>query len=135
MKRVIDSCVVLKWLLCDRPEEAHVASAFEILHRVQEGVDEVIQPVHWCAEVLSVTTRLEPDLVDSAVDLLDLLAFNVASDWAVYRRAAALSVQLNHHLFDTLYHAVAFEYNAEFVTADRKYFEKARGLGAIRLLG
>jgi predicted nucleic acid-binding protein len=135
MKRVFDSCVILKWFLNDRPEEADVVAAMDLFHRVQGGEDEIIQPAHWRAEVLSVLARTEPRLVDSAVDLLDFLAPGVADDWTVYRRAAALSVQLNHHLFDTLYHAVALENDAELITADRKYFNKARGLGSITLLG
>ena len=53
---------------------------------------------------------------------------------AAYRRAAEISTALNHHLFDTLYHAVALEEGATLVTADEAYFTKAKGLGAIERL-
>jgi predicted nucleic acid-binding protein len=53
---------------------------------------------------------------------------------SVLRRAADLSISLNHHLFDTLYHAVALEQDAALVTADEAYFAKARHLGSIELL-
>ena len=53
---------------------------------------------------------------------------------ALYKRAAHLSVQLKHHLFDTLYHAVALENDATLVTADDAYFAKAYRLGNIKLL-
>lgn len=79
--------------------------------------------------------REEPLFVESAVDLLDEVAFVVADSWRIYRRAAEMSATLNHHLFDTLYHAVALEHGAELVTADKKYFNKACGLGSISLLG
>ena len=135
MKRVLDASVIVKWFLDERPEEELVGEAKKLFARVQSREDDLLQPAHWRAEILSVLARAEPDLVDSAVGLLENLEFGVADDWTVYRRAAALSVQLNHHLFDTLYHAVALESDAELITADRKYFDKARGLGSITLLG
>ena len=48
------------------------------------------------------------------------------------KRAADLAITLNHHLFDTLYHAVALEEGATLVTADDIYFAKAASLGAIQ---
>lgn len=135
MKRVLDASVILKWFLDERPEEELTGAAKVLFARVQSREDELVQPVHWCAEVLSVIALTEPGLVDSAVDLLDLVHFTVDDDWAIYRRAARMSSTLNHHLFDTLYHAVALEHDAEFVTADKKYFDKAQSLGAIALLG
>ena len=53
---------------------------------------------------------------------------------ATLRRAAELSIALDHHLFDTLYHAVALEEGATLVTADATYFGKAKNLGSIELL-
>ncbi len=45
---------------------------------------------------------------------------------------ASVAVKLNHHLFDTLYHAVALGTPATtLVTADLRYFRKARRFGAI----
>jgi predicted nucleic acid-binding protein len=52
----------------------------------------------------------------------------------VLKRAAGLSMSLNHHLFDTLYHAVALEVGATLVTADEAYFDKAKDRGAVQLL-
>lgn len=48
------------------------------------------------------------------------------------QRACRLSIELNHHLFDTLYHAVALETaDTVLVTADWHYLDKARHLGRI----
>ena len=135
MKRVLDASVTLKWFLDERPEEELVGAARALFVRVQSGQDELLQPVHWCAEVLSVLARAEPEKVDTSSALLKLVVFSVADSWEVYQRGARIAVDLNHHLFDTLYHAVALEHDAEFVTADKKYFHKARSLGAITLLG
>jgi hypothetical protein len=41
----------------------------------------------------------------------------------------------NHHLFDTLYHAVALEHeDALLVTADDRYYRKAEHYGTIAVL-
>jgi hypothetical protein len=42
-----------------------------------------------------------------------------------------MAVRLNHHLFDTLYHAVALEEGATLVTANGTYLTKAQGLDGI----
>ena len=52
----------------------------------------------------------------------------------VLKRAADMSIALNHHLFDTLYHAVALEEGAMLVTADNAYFSKVKDLGGVQLL-
>mgnify|MGYP001811251789 CR=1 FL=1 len=45
-----------------------------------------------------------------------------------------LAIRLNHHLFDTLYHAVALHTSrAVLITADRRYFTKAEPIGHIVL--
>ena len=49
--------------------------------------------------------------------------------------ACTLSCDLNHHLFDTLYHAVALNLDrAVLVTADKHYYDKAQRYGSISLL-
>jgi predicted nucleic acid-binding protein len=52
----------------------------------------------------------------------------------ILKRAAELTVVLRHHLFDTLYHAVALEEGATLVTADEAYFTRAKELGSIARL-
>ena len=51
-----------------------------------------------------------------------------------YQRAIALALKLDHHLCDTLYHAVALEEKAMLITADRKYYDKAGRMGSILML-
>jgi predicted nucleic acid-binding protein len=49
----------------------------------------------------------------------------------ILQRACRLSIELNHHLFDTLYHAVALHTDSVLVTADAQYLNKAAKLGNI----
>lgn len=134
MKCVLDASVIVKWFLDDDPEEEHTEEAKALFDRVQRGEDEVVQPVHWHVEVLSVIVRREPGRLEDAIKLLDFLAFSILDSWEVHTRAAKLSQKYSHHLFDTLYHAVALETGAQFVTADKKYARKAMAEGAIKLL-
>ena len=68
-------------------------------------------------------------------DLLDIET-HVIDSAAIYARAVALATRHDHHLFDTLYHAVALELgNAVLVTADTRYARKAGSEGGIVLLG
>ena len=97
-----------------------------------EGDVALVQPPHFVAEVSAVLAREAPQSAATMLrDLLDIEMQLVESE-AVYDRAMALSVQLGHHLFDTLYHAVALESAvATLVTADERYWRKARQAGRI----
>jgi predicted nucleic acid-binding protein len=132
---VVDASVAAKWFLRFRREEAHVQRALDILAAVDASRVRMLQPPHFIAEMGAVLAREKPR--EALTDLADLMAveFEQASDPALYETACKLAVQLGHHLFDTLYHAVATQTpGALLVTADRKYFDKAKAIGRIAYL-
>jgi predicted nucleic acid-binding protein len=128
---VVDASVVVKWVLPESAREGQIDHALALLRGVKAGSVDPIQPPHWLAEVAAVLARLRPELAESALDVLDPLELPVAADIAMYRRAARLAAELDHHLFDTLYHAVALERAALLITADDQYRRKALHLGAV----
>jgi predicted nucleic acid-binding protein len=132
---VLDASVVVKWLLPERDSEEDVDRAERLLRQIQSSAVQVVQPCHWLAEAVAVVTRLSPETAEDDIsDLVDL-HFNELGSKDVYLKASELSHRLQHHLFDTLYHAVALTVgDAILLTADRKYFEKARPWGSIQLL-
>ncbi|MEE9354896.1 MAG: type II toxin-antitoxin system VapC family toxin [Methylococcaceae bacterium] len=132
MKVTINASVIVKWFIPDN--ENHTDSALALFKKVEEGTLTVVQPLHWQAEVIAVLTRLRPEIVDKSIVLLDALELPVIDNIQVYQQASQLSQVLNHHLFDTLYHAVAIAANGNFMTDDRKYYNKAKGTGNIELL-
>jgi predicted nucleic acid-binding protein len=134
VRLVVDASVALKWFLQGRPGELHVAEAEAVAEAIGRSGTELFAPFHWTAEIIAVLARIERGLVDDALLLLDDMRPVVVGDVPVLRRAAELATSLNHHLFDTLYHAVALEEGATLVTADESYFDKAKGRGAIQLL-
>jgi predicted nucleic acid-binding protein len=134
IKLVVDASVAVKWFIRDPNEENDVASAADILVGIGKNSIELIQPPHWIAEVTAVLARLQPDLSDDAIDLLDAMELPTRAESSVYKLASHLATKLNHHLFDTLYHALALQDNATLITADHRYFRKSVNHGSICML-
>ncbi len=131
MKAVVDASVIVKWVLPASEAEGDLEPALELLEAIKEGKVILLQPPHWLAEVAAVVTRLAPEAADPALDLLDALEFPVTHELSIFKRASRIASELKHHLFDTLYHAVALEHGCTLVTADDTYFRKSRRLGGI----
>ena len=110
-------------------------AAQSLLAEIIAGVHECIQPPHWLAEIIGVMARRHPDLVGATLAAIHRLGIEIATEDAIYQRAAELAAGLKQHVFDTLYHAVALERGASFVTADERYFAAAAKEGAIQRLG
>jgi predicted nucleic acid-binding protein len=133
MKLVVDASVAIKWFV-GAIDEQHMAQADAVAAAIEGSETELFAPVHWTAEVIAVLARRDPGLVDRALLTLDDMTPTLIHGVATLRRAAELSITLDHHLFDTLYHAVALEEGATLVTADAAYFAKAKDLGGVQLL-
>ena len=132
---VIDASVAVKWFIPDATIETEVDRALQLLASAQRDEARFLQPAHWVSEVAAVLVRLAPKTVGSSVEALMALAFvKTANDVGHYQRAISLAMKLDHHLFDTLYHAVALEEKATLITANRKYYDKARRMGSILML-
>ncbi|MTW22212.1 type II toxin-antitoxin system VapC family toxin [Allochromatium palmeri] len=131
---VIDASVIIKWLFQDPEREADTEQATALMAAVARGDLSVVQPPHWLIEVAAVMARETPERAQRDLALLEAMTLPVRSDVEVLTRACTLAIDLGHHLFDTLYHAVALESGACLVTADERYHRKAKGLPCIRHL-
>ena len=131
---VLDASVVLKWLFDDPDSEPLTQEATEL---VENAINEhqVLQPVHWLVEVAAVLARKPPKTAEHSIKLLDALGWETVNTPEVMNRACRLSVELDHHLFDTLYHAVALDREALLLTGDQRYLMKAQSLGRVCGLG
>lgn len=133
MKVVLDASVIIKWFVADQEEFRD--EAMLLYRHIRDGNIEVIQPVHWQAEVLAVLVRkFDSHTMATLLFLLESFEFPVINRPDVFQRAINLSSALNHHLFDTLYLGLALEEGATLVTDDRKFFGKAEKTGNICLL-
>ncbi len=60
------------------------------------------------------------------------MEFQTVETLEIYDIACELSERYKHHLFDTLYHAVALsETNTRLITADEQYYRKTVKMGSI----
>jgi predicted nucleic acid-binding protein len=132
---VVDASVAVKWLVPLRPEEADVPQALALMAKLDAGEISLHQPPHFVTEVMGVITRICPGEAPGILrDLLNI-EMGLEESSAIYATATELSIRLRHHLFDTLYHATALHVpDADYVTADAVYFNKAREFGGITLL-
>lgn len=132
MTLVVDASVVVKWLLNDPEREAQTERATRVMQWIAEGREPVIQPIHWLLEVGAVLARINPDGTEEDLAMLQALDFVVDDDPLILRRACRLAIDLQQHLFDTLYHAVALQTpGTTLVTADDRYLRAAGKLGHI----
>ena len=132
---VADASVAIKWLLPGKHDERDWENALGLLRDVRAEQVRLVEPPHWLAEVAAVVTRLSP--ATALEDVSDLYAMNIpiVETAHVYSAACKLSRELDHHLFDTLYHAVALsQEGAILVTADERYYKKASRRGRLVLL-
>ena len=134
MNVVVDASVALKWFF--RNDEGDIDAALAMLEAVDDARLTLLAPPHFVAEVGAVLARESPSTARRSVaDLLDV-EMDVLVDRValarVVRRAVDLSMKLEHHLFDTLYHALALDVpGTVLVTADERYYRKAKRTGRI----
>ena len=132
---VVDASVAIKWFLFLKPDEDDADRALRILEGAAAGTHTLVQPPHFVAEVAALLAREKPR--EAATDVADLqdIEFKRMDTPEIYARATDLAVRHGHHVFDTLYHAVALvSPGANLVTADRRYYGKVKGEGRIVLL-
>lgn len=134
MRLVLDASVWVKWLFNDPEREPLTDEATALVAAVIER-GAMLQPVHWLAEVGAALARKTPETAERNLFLLDALECETLGGIEVIQRACRLSIELNHHLFDTLYHAVALETDdAMLITADGRYLNRAEPVGRILAL-
>jgi len=131
MRLVVDASVVIKWLFADPEREEYTERATTLMAAIVRQEIPAVQPVHWLAEVGAVLARVTPDTAAQDILLLSAFGLAVRNGPEIFQRACRLAIDLDHHLFDTLYHAVALETESVLVTADEHYLRKARNLGRI----
>lgn len=129
---VVDASVAIKWFVSESPYEDDTDEALELLRAYRDDRMDLYQPPIWRAELLAVLARIVPDKVEQHTWKLLALDHSEASGSSVYLKAVQLSLQLSHHLFDTIYHAAALTHpSATLITADEKYRVKAEPLGRV----
>jgi predicted nucleic acid-binding protein len=135
VRAALDASVVVKWLLRADDRERDVDAALAVFDAIAMGTIEPLQPPHWLAEVAAVLARLTPDRAAATAQRLYAMEFPVFDEPELYVEACGLAHRFDHHVFDTLYHAVArCQSDTMCITADEAYYRKAHAVGGLVLL-
>jgi predicted nucleic acid-binding protein len=127
--------VALKWFLPSTEAEQDHDQAVALLQSVRSGQIALREPPHWVAEVAAVLSRLAPASARANIEDLCAMRIPVMETPEIYVTASRLAIDLNQHLFDTLYHAVALvSPDCTLITADERYYGKGHKQGSISLL-
>lgn len=127
MKRfIVDACVAVKWIF-DEPFR------LEALRFLQTKA-ELIAPDLFqqeCMNVISKKIRFgdlkQEDGVEYYHSIIQSSTIKFVPANSYLYKALALSVQLNHSVYDCIYLAAAEDLQAVMVTADRKFYDKVAG--------
>ena len=132
---VLDSSVALKWIFADEDGAAHVMA---VRDDHVSGKNEIAVPslfFYEIANVLATKVKLSPEEALEAFALISSFEFNVHElDSSEYLDAMALTMKSKISVYDASYHVLAGSLGCRFLTADRKFWEKVKGLGVAELL-
>ncbi|MEP6485583.1 MAG: type II toxin-antitoxin system VapC family toxin [Rudaea sp.] len=135
MKRyVLDTRAATMWFLHLRKSNVDRLAAKDLYDRARHGRIQLIEPPIWQTDVAATVTRLQPTQALKLISALTRIDAKIDDEYDVLRRAAKLAIELEHRLFDTIYHAVALKHSITLITANAGYYRKARHLGNIMLL-
>jgi predicted nucleic acid-binding protein len=131
---VPDASVILKWILGEDEENRDSAGSF--LRGWLHQEHEFILPSLWFYEVGNVLGLKRPK---DAERILGLLLEYELQECPMTRELVRTGLGLMRELkgvtfYDAIYHAVALQVNGILVTADKAYFEKAKGKGRVMLI-
>ncbi len=132
---VLDSSVALKWIFADEEGAEH---AERIRNEHVSAKNEIAVPslfFYEVANVLATKVKLSPAEALEAFELISAFEFNVHElDSQEYLEALTLTMKHKISVYDASYHVLASRLGCRFLTADRKFWEKVKGVGVAEML-
>ena len=121
-------------------EDSNKAVAFFI--HANDNNDVLLIPALFQSEFLSVVKNQNINFNNAYYLLEEYLATSMTQiDYSRIIMKKALEITENGHsksgfpsVYDSIYNALAMLNNCDYITADRRHYEKTKGLGNIRLL-
>jgi predicted nucleic acid-binding protein len=131
---VPDASVILKWVL-PSDDEPDADMALVLRDAILEDNVRVLVPALWIYEVGNTIARRFP--AHAATWLTALMKFELQES-PPSRQWLTAALQLTDHygstFYDAAYHAIAIVQHGQFVTADRRYVERAKEAGNVVML-
>lgn len=135
MELVLDASVVIKWFLQEKLSE----KAIEYRRQHLEGKIILITPSLLAFEIVNaLSTKSNVDL-KAIVGAIKAFYFTGIKEHLLTEelaaQAAALSKKHQISVYDAAYIALAQDFNCQFITADKKLYQKTKSLKLVKLLG
>lgn len=129
---ILDASVVLKYLIGteDSPyrEIKEIIENDKYLKRTQSFINfEILNVLRY-----ELKTSIQIEEFYSIYKSLGIEELEISKDLLL--KAALIAKEIDVSVYDSSYHVLALTYNIIFLTADVKYFNKAKRLGNIELL-
>jgi predicted nucleic acid-binding protein len=132
---VLDSSVALKWIFADEEGAEH---AERIRAEHVSGKNEIAVPslfFYEIANVLATKVKLSAEEALEAFELISAFEFDVHElDSTEYLEVMSFAMKQKVSVYDASYHVLASRLGCQFLTADRKFWEKVKGAGVTELL-
>jgi predicted nucleic acid-binding protein len=125
---VVDSCVVIKWIL---PEPGRT-DAVRLLDAFEAGAEDLIAPQLLMDEIASALSKrcrrrqLTARQAAGAFRMLELRHPLLVAGPALITSAFALSIRHQLSYWDSVYLALAIERRCDLVTADRRFYSRVQ---------
>lgn len=133
--RVLDTSVIYKWYV----EEEDTAKALLLRDDfVRRGVETVIPDFLFLelANALRYNPKIEREDVEDIIDnLFELGLETVVTTPTLTKEALKIAYDYQITVYDALYLALAQSLEFEFITADKKLYEKTKTLYLVKYLG
>jgi len=132
---VLDSSVALKWIFADEEGSEH---AMRVRDEHVSGKSEIVVPslfFYEIANVLATKAKLSAAEALEAFELISAFEFSVDEfENSEYMEAMSFAIKHKVSVYDASFHLLAMRLGCLFLTADRKFFNKVKGLGVVELL-
>ena len=132
---VLDSSVALKWIFADEEGAEH---AMRVRNEHVSGKNEIVVPslfFYEIANVLATKVKLSAAETLEAFELISAFEFSVDEfENSEYMESMSFAIKHKVSVYDASYHVLAMRLGCRFLTADRKFFNKVKGLGVVELL-
>jgi len=132
--RVLDTSVIIKWLI----DEEDTPKALEFQKDHIDDKERIVVPELIFYEVANVlatkSSLLQKDTEDALIFLFEIELETYSLSLSEFILSLSLSYEYKITIYDACYVALSQVLRCEFITADKKLFEKIKPLANVKLL-
>ncbi|MBA7472029.1 hypothetical protein ES707_07348 [subsurface metagenome] len=133
---VIDASVCIKWFSFENEDDVNIASSLRVQHMNRNIF--LVAPdilVYEVTNALAYNPLFNKDKVNMAILSLYEMDIKLVEPYiGILFESSKLHFSKNITIYDSIYIALAKYINAQYITTDKKLFEKVKDLGNIILL-